>query len=86
MIATADQLDFDVYNVGSGVATSNLELVQLLLDNFGISNDVQIYELNPDPEPIYAARADITRLQSALSWKPQYTIATAIERIIRDAK
>lgn len=86
MIATADQLDFDVYNVGSGVATSNLELVQLLLDNFGITADIKIHELNPDPEPIYAARADITRIQSSLSWKPQYTIATAIERIIRDAK
>lgn len=86
MIATADQLDFDIYNIGSGVATSNLELVQLILDNYGITANIQINELNPNPEPIYASRADITRIQSTLSWKPQYTITTAIERIIRDAK
>lgn len=74
-----------VYNVGSGNGTSNGKLVELLVENCGLTPEPRIIETADEPESPVASIADISRMQSELGWNPLYTIEKTVEEIV-DAK
>lgn len=75
-----------VYNIGSGTAMSNGELLQLMVDSSKIENDPEIVETSPNPEPLVASQADITRLKQEFNWEPQHNIADIVQEIMNDKK
>jgi nucleoside-diphosphate-sugar epimerase len=75
-----------IYNIGSGVATSNGELIELILSNSKISTRPNIIETSPSPEPLVAIQADISRLKKDLGWVPKYSIEETIKEIIDDTR
>jgi nucleoside-diphosphate-sugar epimerase len=83
-LALAEDLPFTVYNVGSGVRTSNETLIQLALDHAGMQ-DVTVSATDTKPEPLVgAAQADMSRL-SELGWKPAYSLDDTVAHLIRSA-
>lgn len=74
--------EHDVYNVGSGIATSNGELVKLIIEQSKVLPAPKVVETKPEPEPIMAAQADISRLKNEFGWSPKRTLAESIEGIV----
>jgi GDP-4-dehydro-6-deoxy-D-mannose reductase len=79
-LAEARVLKHDVYNIGSGVATSNEALILSVAKSLGI-NDVEILETSDEQEPLVAIQADISRLQEELRWKPKTTTEDTIKEL-----
>jgi nucleoside-diphosphate-sugar epimerase len=75
-----------IYNVGSGKATSNGELIELILHSSNIAIRPKIVEANPEPEALVAIQADISRLSSEFGWKPINSIEDTIKEIIDAAR
>jgi len=82
-LVSAKKLVHTSYNIGSGVATSNEELVQTLLRAVSMSN-VQIVQSSGEPEKLVASQADITRIYEELGWQPQYDLESTITEIINN--
>lgn len=74
----------DVYNIGSGVATSNEQLVLSLLNQIDPSLAVSIVETSEEPEKQVACRADISRMQEEFSWSPRYSIDDTIKEVLHE--
>lgn len=81
LLATRDHT-YDVYNIGSGVATSTQEVVRCILEKSGLPLDTSVSETSPDPEPSVASMADITRLQEDFSWQPRISLQQTIEGVV----
>ena len=73
-----------VYNIGSGTAMSNGDLLQLMVSSSKIEHEPEVVETSDQPEPLVASRADITRIQNEFHWTPKYTIADIVEEIMND--
>lgn len=71
-----------IYNVGSGQATSNGELIQLVLSNINIATKPNIIETSGEPEVLVAIQADISRLSNEFGWKPEHDMADTVKEII----
>jgi nucleoside-diphosphate-sugar epimerase len=76
----------DIYNVGSGVATSNSDLINLILDNWGLETRPKLVETADQPEPLAAAQADISRIKHDLKWSPRSTIEQSVKEICDASK
>jgi GDP-4-dehydro-6-deoxy-D-mannose reductase len=70
-----------VYNIGSGVRTSNRTIVEILLETYSLPPDTPVTETNPLPEPFVAERANISRIHRDTGWKPKHTILDTIRSI-----
>jgi len=81
-----DNLRYDVYNVGSGTATSNRELLELIVNAFNLSASVHYLELSNIKEPTYAARADISRMEEEFKWSPIEPLASVIKEMVYNAE
>lgn len=69
-----------VYNVGAGNERSNRELVEVLLDHFGLGTDrIEHVADRPGHDLRYAV--DTTRIR-ALGWEPAHDFDTALARTI----
>jgi GDP-4-dehydro-6-deoxy-D-mannose reductase len=75
---------YDVYNVGSGVATSTRHLVDVMSGYNNIDHS-PLVETSASPEPIYAIQADIARITNEFGWRPQISLNQTVEDIIKDA-
>lgn len=71
-----------VVNVGSGKSTTNGELIDRLLDLVELNNKPTIIETQSEPEPNYAACADISRIKAVFGWEPSYELSTSMEDIV----
>jgi dTDP-L-rhamnose 4-epimerase len=63
--------DFQTFNVGSGVATSVLDVAQTLCEKFGAKKDIRItgdYRIGD----IRHNRADLSKIQSLLNFQPKW--------------
>lgn len=74
-----------IYNVGSGKATSNGELIELILNNSKLLNRPKIIETSGQAEPLVAIQADITRLRQEFDWQPIFTLEETIKEITNDS-
>jgi GDP-4-dehydro-6-deoxy-D-mannose reductase len=77
---------YSEYNIGSGKATTNQELINLLFEHISLNNKVRIKELSTTPEPSVASEADITRITSDIGWKPSITMVETIRDIMEEAE
>ena len=73
---------FDVYNIGSAQSTSNRELITMLVKELKLDKMPDVIETSPEPEPLVANQADISRIKTDLGWEPMRTIEETIEEII----
>jgi nucleoside-diphosphate-sugar epimerase len=70
-----------VYNIGSGVSTSNGELIDMILRSSGINKRPEIKETATMDEPLYAIQADISRLREEFNFEPTYKIEDTVREI-----
>ena len=78
----AQATETNIYNIGSGVATSNGELLQLMLKNSRIREEPAIVETLDHPEPLVAGQANITKITTELGWQPRISIDEAVKEIM----
>lgn len=76
------KLQHDIYNIGSGKATSNQELVEYIVEASGVEPTPRIIETASEPEPLVAIQADISRISGELGWQPLIDIRQSIEEIV----
>ena len=71
----------EVYNVGGHNERTNNEIVHLIVDNLGISEDHIKYVMDRlGHDKRYAI--DPTKIETELGWKPEYTFDTGIVKTI----
>ena len=73
----------DVYNVGSGEATSNRKLIELMMQNAGLGDNYKLTETSDIVEPLVASEARIDRMITDFGWTPTVSIEEAVSRITR---
>jgi len=81
-IETGDKSHHVLQNIGSGIATTNGQLLDALLTRFELPRKPTIIETRDDPEPTLAARADISRIMVEYGWRPKYNLEKTIKDII----
>ncbi len=72
------------YNIGSGISTSNKELIDIIIKESGLREMPQIIESSNNPEPHLADRADIGRIKSDLGWIPKISLENTVKEIIKN--
>lgn len=75
----------DIYNVGSGVSTSNQYLLELIVKYSGLVDMPPVHEFMEEPESPVASEADIRLAQQDLGWKPKYSIEHIIKELVNAA-
>lgn len=82
----ADALAGKAFNIGGGIdqSLSLLELFDLLNEMLGI--ELEYIQLPPRVSDQKVFVADITKIQNAISWKPQVTAREGIQRMIQWAE
>lgn len=73
-----------VYNIGSGVSTSNGELIDLILKHSKLLKRPAVVETATVKEPVVASQADISRIRKEFGWYPQYSLEDSIKEIMYD--
>ena len=72
----------EVYNVGTGVETSGLEVAEAVLDLMGKPHSlIQFVQDRKGHDYRYAL--DVTRIREGLGWEPRTTLAEGLERTVR---
>lgn len=67
------------YNIGSGIATPNKTLVDLLLGVAGLPLTTPVLETSTEPEKLAACQADISYIYQQTGWRPAYLLKETIE-------
>lgn len=74
--------DGEIYNIGGNNEVANIEIVKLIIDELGKSNELITYVKDrPGHDRRYAI--DNTKISSELSWTPKYTFEEGIRETIR---
>lgn len=81
-LAIASTHRYTEYNVGSGIATSNQELIHAILGYSNMSADVKIVETMASPEDPVASQADISRMQEEFGWEPRISVSETIKEVM----
>ncbi len=73
---------YNVYNIGTGKSTSNEELLELIIKNANLINKPNIIEKSINKEPVFASKADISRLREDFKWEPSVSLDQTIKEIV----
>lgn len=76
-----NEIKFDVFNVGSGIATRVGDVVEWTLDASGHKPKSLIYNSNK-PTTAKSRILDCSKIQKAIKWKPKHHIKQSIEKTI----
>lgn len=81
-----ERSDFDarVFNVGTGNAVSINELCDVLLEITGKTDLKPVYK-ESRPGDIRHSRADLTRLEEELGYRPEVSLRSGLKRLIEEA-
>jgi UDP-glucose 4-epimerase len=79
-VAEIDQIDHHILNIGSGVGTSLKELINILSQITG--RDIQITYEDKRKIDVPINILDISLAERILSWKPNYSLADGIKKIL----
>ena len=83
LLATTEHSpQYDVYNIGSGVMTSNEQLVKIIVQQYLGDKKITIIQTSNSPETPMAAQADITRFKSEFGWRPTHSLEETIKEIV----
>ena len=77
-------LDFDIFNIGSGVSYSVEELINIIQNIIGTDLKVEITSETRNSE-IMDTQADIIKAWNILGWKPKYSLEVGLNKIISSA-
>jgi len=80
-LALADQIDYDIFNVGSGHTVTVGEVVNLVLDACGHSG-AQVQWLQDRPTTIGFRALDCSKLAARIGWKPRVGVEDGIRRTV----
>lgn len=75
-----------IYNIGSGLSTSNEELINLIVKNSELRTMPKIIETVSEEEPLLAIQADISRIKNEFGWKPVRIIEETIREAMNDSR
>lgn len=71
----------EVYNIGGNSERQNIEIVRLIIDELGKSEDlIQFVKDRPGHDKRYAI--DISKIKRELGWEPEYSFEEGIEETI----
>lgn len=73
---------FDVFNVGTGIATSFNEIVKLIQDLTGLELKIE-YKPCPYKNYVRHTQADITKIRNVLKWEPKTSLEKGIIKSIK---
>jgi nucleoside-diphosphate-sugar epimerase len=77
-----NKLSYNIYNVGSGVSTTNGELLNMVIESSGLDpKSIIIKETSTSPEPLVANMADTTRISTDTGWAPKVKVADLVREI-----
>ncbi|MBA3758514.1 GDP-mannose 4,6-dehydratase [Candidatus Saccharibacteria bacterium] len=71
-----------IYNISSGVSTSNGEIIELILAYSKLEQRPDIIETAPEPEPLLATQADISRIREEFGWETKRSVEETVQEII----
>lgn len=74
----------EVFNVGTGVATSVRELAEMIISLF--EKDLDVVYASARKGDIKDSYADISKAKDVLGYKPEYSIEDGLEEIIWEIK
>ncbi len=80
-IRSIDLEGFNIFNIGSGVETSILDLLNMISSILGQKNISPIYKPRRRHE-IYRIKADISKAREILNWSPKVPLEDGIRRTI----
>ena len=72
--ALSDCVDGEIINIGTGIATSNEDLVRIIEDSLHKKINVAVGAYAPHKTDTTAWSADITKAKKLLNWQPRYTL------------
>lgn len=72
----------DIYNIGSGKATTNGQLLDLVIKHSNLSNRPEVIEKSPEPEKLVAVQADISHIKNEFGWAQSFTIEETIKDVV----
>jgi len=79
--AIALPLDFDVFNIGSGISYSVGELIEIIQDVMGANLDVHATGEERIGE-IMETQADISHARNVLGWAPSYSLLDGLKELM----
>jgi nucleoside-diphosphate-sugar epimerase len=80
--AVAEEVVGETINIGTGVQTSNEEVVRCIEQSLGRTLRIDQGAYAPHPTDTSCWRADITRARELLKWRPQHTLRAGIDRTV----
>jgi len=79
MLASADRIRFDAFNIGSGVRTTVGDVVTWALKAAGHTPRSGVKYIQERPTTIRFRALDCTKVQKAIGWRPDYTVEQGIQ-------
>ena len=73
----------EIYNIGSGYETTNLEIAKFILREMGLSSESRISFIKDRPGHDYRYAMDCTKLMREFEWKPEIDFIAGIRKTIR---
>ena len=73
-----------IYNIGSGVETSIIKLIEIALDA-SCQHDRKIISTIKNPDFSYSA-LNIEKIKNITGWKPKYTLSQSVKKMINNNK
>ncbi len=80
-IVTTAPVATGVYNVGSGVANSNLEVAELLAELAGETRPVAVLS-QPRPNDVPLCIADLRKVHAAFGWSPHWSLRAGLAELV----
>ena len=77
-----DKLDFEIFNLGSGVKTRVSEVVQWALKYSGY-NDARVQYSRDKPTTIGFRALDCQKAKTLLDWQPEHSIEQGVAETVR---
>lgn len=72
----------NIYNIGSGKATSNKDLIDAVIREIGLETIPDVVQTSDKPEQLVAIQADIRRISDEFEWHPKHPLTDVIKEII----
>lgn len=80
-VLATKKLKHDTYNIGSGETTTIEELIKIILGVVAPNSEPKLIQTSDSPEPLFASRADTTRLSEEFGWRVARSLNQSIKEM-----